>query len=71
MWIGPFGAGSCVDYWVRKYPRLFDIIGRKRSADGGFFAVFIGFRPGGDERDDAVTRFGSSLGLIFRDGNWV
>jgi hypothetical protein len=56
---------------VRKNPRLFDIIGRKRSADGGFFAVFIGFRPDGDDRDDAVTRFGSSLGLIFRDGNWV
>jgi hypothetical protein len=47
---------------------LFDIIGRKRSADGGFFAVSIGFVPDGNERDDAVTRFGSSLGLIQR---WI
>ena len=30
--------------------RLFDIIGRKRSADGGFFAVSAGFRLCGNEK---------------------
>jgi hypothetical protein len=71
MRIRPFGAESCVVYWMRKHPWLFDIIGRKRSADGGFFAVSIGFMPDGSERDDAVTRFGSSLGRISRDGCMV